>query len=64
VLVPFGDATAFVEQARQLAAQPERVQALRLAARERAKALDWGQIAQQTESLWLQMVGSGPGGSA
>jgi len=64
VRVPFGDATAFVEQARQLAAQPERVQALRLAARERAKALDWGQIAQQTESLWLQMVGSGPGGSA
>ncbi|MDO8273995.1 MAG: hypothetical protein Q7T22_00510, partial [Serpentinimonas sp.] len=61
LLAPFGDAPAFIEQARLLAGQPERVQALRLAARNRAQALDWGQIVQQTESLWLKMVRSGSG---
>ena len=56
VLVPFGAAAAFIEQARQLAVQPERVQALRLAARARTEALDWGQIVQQTEEVWLQLL--------
>jgi glycosyltransferase involved in cell wall biosynthesis len=61
LLAPFGDAAAFIEQARQLAAQPVRAEALRRAARERAQTLDWGQIAQQFESLWLRMVSTGPG---
>ena len=56
LLAPFGDSARFIEQARQLAAQPELVQALRRAARARTEALDWGQIVQQTEYLWLQML--------
>jgi len=55
-LAPFGDAQAFLRGARILALQPERVQALRLAARQRAEALDWAQVAQDTETLWMQML--------
>jgi len=55
-LAPFGDAPAFLRGARILATQPERVQALRQAARQRTEALEWGQIAQQTEAIWMQML--------
>ena len=56
LLAPFGDSERFVEHAQQLAVQPETVQRLRAAARARAEALDWGQIAQQTEALWLELL--------
>ena len=55
-LAPFGDAQAFLRGARILAAQAERVQQLRQAARQRAEALDWGQVAQDTETLWMQLL--------
>jgi glycosyltransferase involved in cell wall biosynthesis len=53
VLVPFGDARAFVEQATALARAPATVGTLGRRARATAVALDWAEVVQRFERLLL-----------
>jgi glycosyltransferase involved in cell wall biosynthesis len=53
LVVPFGDAAAFVASAAALAGDPARVAALRSQARRVAQALDWGRIAREVEREYL-----------
>ncbi len=51
LLVPLGDHEGFIRTARELAQQPERINALRVAARRKAQRLDWQGVADRFE--WL-----------
>lgn len=51
LLVPLGDHEGFINAARDLADNPERVAALRVAARRKAQRLDWQGVADRFE--WL-----------
>ncbi len=56
LLVPFGDADAFVRRATDLAASPALAQHLRERARSTTLAQDWSQIVGQVEGIWEQLV--------
>jgi len=56
LLAPVGDASAFIQQALDLAAQPARVDELRLQARDTTQSLDWAVIVRQVEAIWMQLL--------
>ena len=56
VLVPLGDADAFMLQAKLLISNKERIRRLRFAARETVKSLTWDHIMCQMEAVLLNTV--------
>lgn len=56
LLVPFADSDAFITQARGLISDMDRVQRLRLAARETVEALTWEHIMGEMEAVLLDIV--------
>jgi len=62
MLVPLGEHRAFIEAAASLALAPERVAALRIAARRKAMRLDWQGVADRFEWL-LRTYGGLPHGN-
>ncbi|MFH0934015.1 MAG: glycosyltransferase family 1 protein, partial [Pseudomonadota bacterium] len=56
LLVPFADTDAFVAQARGLISDMERVQRIRVAARETVESLTWEHIMGQMETVLLDTV--------
>src|SRR5262249_54949594 len=60
LLVPYGDARAFVEAAVGLARSPASLPALRQQAREQALSLDWGQVVARFEALLTGALGPAP----
>lgn len=51
LLAKFGDVADFNEQATQIASQPERTQAMRLAARSAIESVPWDEVCDQFEAL-------------
>lgn len=56
LLVPFADSDAFITQARGLVSDMDRVQRLRLAARQTVEALTWEHIMGEMEAVLLDIV--------
>lgn len=56
LLVPVGDAEAFIRRAQDLAAQPTLVRHLREGARHTTQSLDWAVIVTQVEAIWMQLM--------
>ncbi len=56
VLAPYADATAFITLSRELIADMERVQRIRLAALETVKTLTWQQVTSEMETVLLHTI--------
>jgi glycosyltransferase involved in cell wall biosynthesis len=57
ILVPFDNAAAFIEAARNLARRPAHGQHLGQAARRTMETIGWEQVCECLEAIFLELIG-------